>query len=100
MNLTIVGARGRIVRQLLEQAVEAGQQVTAVVRNPDTLVKRVRAFSVDLANGDSPSIRPAIAGADAVLGHSIRSTSRTTARACRSAGPASGGKHTDICSES
>jgi uncharacterized protein YbjT (DUF2867 family) len=67
MNLTIVGATGGIGRQLLEQAAEAGQQVTAVVRNPDALAKRVRAFSVDLAKGDSPSLRQAIAGADAVL---------------------------------
>src|SRR5262249_10599714 len=67
MHLTIVGATGGIGRQLLEQAVEAGQQVTAVVRTPDALARRVRAFSVDLANGDSPSLRSAIAGADAIL---------------------------------
>ena len=37
MKLTIVAATGGIGRHLLDQAVAAGHDVTAVVRNPDRL---------------------------------------------------------------
>ena len=37
MKLTIVAATGGIGRQLLEQALAAGHDVTAVVRNPGQL---------------------------------------------------------------
>jgi putative NADH-flavin reductase len=67
MNLTIVAATGGIGRQLLEQAVDAGQSVTAVVRNPNALSKSVRTFTTDLADADSMTLQSAIRGADAVL---------------------------------
>ena len=37
MKLTIVAATGGIGRQLLEQAISAGHDVTAVARNPRNL---------------------------------------------------------------
>lgn len=37
MRLTIFAATGGIGRQLLEQALDAGHDVTAVVRNPTNL---------------------------------------------------------------
>jgi len=67
MNLTIVAATGGIGRQLLEQAADAGQSLTAVVRNPDALSKPVRTFTTDLASADSTTLESAIRGADAVL---------------------------------
>ena len=67
MNLTIVAATGGIGRQLLEQAVNAGQNIAAIVRNPNRLSKEVRVFVVDLANPDLATLRSAIMGADAVL---------------------------------
>jgi putative NADH-flavin reductase len=67
MNLTIVAGTGGIGRQLLEQAVDAGQSVTAVVRNPNTLSRTVRTFTTDLRSADSMMLQSAIRGADAVL---------------------------------
>jgi putative NADH-flavin reductase len=40
MKLTIVAATGGVGRELLEQAVAAGHDVTAVVRNPAKLSRR------------------------------------------------------------
>jgi putative NADH-flavin reductase len=68
MKLTIFAATGGIGRQLLEQAVAAGHDVTAVARNPQSLpAAAARILAADLASADPSSLRPAIAGADAVL---------------------------------
>ncbi len=67
MKLTIVAATGGIGRQALEQAVAAGHDVTAVVRNPRKLSRAVRTIAVDLAAADPAALEPAVAGADAVL---------------------------------
>jgi putative NADH-flavin reductase len=68
MKLTIFAATGGIGRQLLDQAVGAGHDVTAVVRSPERLSgKPVRAVRADLANPDMAAIESAVAGADAVL---------------------------------
>jgi len=67
MNLSIVGATGGIGRQLLEQAVNAGQDITAIVRNPNRSLKEVRMVVVDLVNPDLATLQSAIMGADAVL---------------------------------
>ena len=61
MKLTIVAATGGIGRQLVGQAVTAGHDVTAVVRNPDKLPRQVRSVTADLAAAD-----PGVAG---VRGH-------------------------------
>jgi len=67
MKLTIVAATGGIGRQLLTQALAAGHDVTAVVRNPATLPTEVRAVTADLATAGPAALEPAVAGADAVL---------------------------------
>ena len=67
MKLTIFAATGGIGRQALEQAVAAGHDVTAVVRNPKKLSGRVRIVTADLATPDPAALESAVAGADAVL---------------------------------
>ncbi len=67
MKLTIFAATGGIGRLLLDQAIAAGDDVTAVVRNPGKLPGRVRAVTADLAAADPAVLEAAVAGADAVL---------------------------------
>lgn len=67
MKLTIVAATGGVGRELLEQALAAGHDVTAVVRNPGKLTRQVRAITTDLATPDPAALESAIAGTDAVL---------------------------------
>jgi len=67
MKLTIFAATGGVGRQLLEQAIAAGHDVTAVARNPAKLTRQVRTVTADLAAADSAALEPAVAGADAVL---------------------------------
>jgi putative NADH-flavin reductase len=69
MKLVIFGATGRTGRHLLEQALQAGHQVTAIVRDPDRLPtlmpQGLRVLAADVMN--PAAIAPAIAGADAVV---------------------------------
>ncbi|AUY50850.1 NAD(P)-binding oxidoreductase [Streptomyces sp. CB01881] len=76
MKLTILAATGGIGRQLLAQALAAGHDVTAVVRNPAGLsdttgrtpaAQTVRVVQADLATAEPATLRTAIAGSDAVL---------------------------------
>jgi len=67
MHLIIVAATGGIGRELLRQAVAAGHDVTAVVRNPDKITDPVRVVRADLANADPAALAAAVKGADAVL---------------------------------
>lgn len=67
MRLTIVAATGGIGRHLVEQAVAAGHEVTAVARRPRALPAGVRAVAVDLADPDPRALAGAVRGADAVL---------------------------------
>jgi putative NADH-flavin reductase len=67
MKLTIFAATGGIGRQALEQAVAAGHDVTAVVRNPKKLSGEVRILTADLAAPDPAALKSAVEGADAVL---------------------------------
>jgi putative NADH-flavin reductase len=67
MKLTIFAATGGIGRQALEQAVAAGHDVTAVVRNPNKLAREVRVVTADLAAPDPTALESSVAGADAVL---------------------------------
>jgi putative NADH-flavin reductase len=68
MKLTIVAATGGIGRQLLDQALAAGHDVTAVVRDPGSLPGRARVHAVpDLTAAGPGTLEPALAGADAVL---------------------------------
>jgi putative NADH-flavin reductase len=71
MKLTIFAATGGIGRHVLEQAVAAGHEVTAIVRNPKKLSEQVRqevrTVTADLAAPDLGALESAVAGADAVL---------------------------------
>lgn len=68
MKLTIFAATGGIGRHLLDQAVAAGHDVTAVVRNAGKLSGApVRVVTANLATADPAALDSAIDGADAVL---------------------------------
>ena len=71
MKLTIFAATGGIGRQLLEQAIDAGHDVTAVARHPQKLPgqlsSQVRVVSADLAVPDPATLTSAVQGADGVL---------------------------------
>ncbi|MFC7895958.1 NAD(P)-dependent oxidoreductase [Streptomyces sp. NPDC057381] len=68
MKLTVFGATGGIGQEVVRQALGAGHHVTAVVRDPSRLSvsgERLEVFRADLS--DPASVRPAVAGRDAVL---------------------------------
>src|SRR5947208_16275735 len=67
MKLTIVAATGGIGRQILHQAIAAGHDVTAVVRNATQLSGAIRIVTAALAGPDPAALESAVAGADAVL---------------------------------
>jgi putative NADH-flavin reductase len=70
MKLTLFAATGGIGGQILEQALAAGHEVTAVVRDPGKLAPSrngVRVVAADLAAPDAAVLESAVAGADAVL---------------------------------
>jgi len=68
MKVTIFAATGGIGRQALEQAIAAGHDVTAVVRNPENLpATPARIVTADLADAEPAALSSAVAGADAVL---------------------------------
>jgi nucleoside-diphosphate-sugar epimerase len=68
MKLTIFGATGDTGKQLIEQALAAGNQVVAFVRNPSKLDTRHEHLTIvqgELA--DQATIERAVSGADAVI---------------------------------
>jgi putative NADH-flavin reductase len=70
MKLTVFAATGGIGSEILEQAMRAGHDLTAVVRNPNKLAGEwpgLRVVTADLANADPKTIEAAVIGADAVL---------------------------------
>src|SRR3954451_6194820 len=67
MKLTIFAATGGIGRQLLEQALAAGHDVTAVARNPRSLDRKARIVTADLTAADPAVLASAVDGSDAVL---------------------------------
>src|SRR5438552_4094293 len=67
MKLTIFAATGGIGEQVLDQAVSAGHDVTAVVRDPKKLSREVRVVTADLAAPDRTALETAVDGAEAVL---------------------------------
>lgn len=68
MKLTVIAATGGVGEQVLEQALAAGHEVTAVARNPGRLpVTPARVVAADLAAADLSVLLGAVAGADAVL---------------------------------
>jgi nucleoside-diphosphate-sugar epimerase len=67
MKLTIIAATGGVGAGLLQQALTAGHDVTAVVRNAGKLSRPVKVITTDLAAPDQAALESAVAGADAVL---------------------------------
>jgi putative NADH-flavin reductase len=67
MRITIFGATGGVGRQAVEQAVDAGHEVTVVVRDPSKLTRVVRVVQADLSSVDVNVIEGAVRGADGVL---------------------------------
>lgn len=69
MNLTIFAATGGIGQHMLDQAVAAGHDVTAVVRTPEKLSEcgQVGVVTADLAAPDPAALKSAVEGTDAVL---------------------------------
>lgn len=67
MRLTIFAATGGTGRHLLDQAVAAGHDVTAAVRDSSKLAPGPRAVTADLAAPDPVRLECAVDGADAVL---------------------------------
>ncbi|MBF6423617.1 NAD(P)H-binding protein [Nocardia cyriacigeorgica] len=69
MRITVLGATGGVGRHIVGQAVAAGHDVTAVVRDPARLPhepgERLRVFQGDALSADS--LVDAVKGADAVL---------------------------------
>ncbi|MDG4857236.1 NAD(P)H-binding protein [Streptomyces sp. T-3] len=68
MRITVFGATGGIGQEVVRQALEAGHQVTAVVRDPARFTmagEGLEVFRADLS--DPEALRPAVAGRDAVL---------------------------------
>jgi putative NADH-flavin reductase len=67
MRITIFGATGGTGRQLVQQAIEGGHTVTAVVRDPGRLPITDDALEVVTADVfDAEALAPAVAGADLV----------------------------------
>jgi uncharacterized protein YbjT (DUF2867 family) len=68
MNLLILGASGRTGRLVVEQALAAGHDVTALVRSPEQLtVRNSRLHMVAGQATDAGDVARAMAGADAVI---------------------------------
>jgi putative NADH-flavin reductase len=67
MKLAIVAATGGIGQQVVTQAIVAGHDVTAVVRNPARVTANVRTVQVDMTAADPITLESAIGGSDAVL---------------------------------
>jgi putative NADH-flavin reductase len=78
MKLTIIAATGGVGRELLAQAVAAGHDVTAVVRNPGKLSPQVRAITTDLTAPDPAALESAIAGPHSNAGAGAGVASRGT----------------------
>jgi putative NADH-flavin reductase len=67
MRLIIFGASGATGRRLVEQALQAGHDVTAVTRRPESIPPRDRLRVVRTDVADAHAVEAAIVGGDAVL---------------------------------
>lgn len=85
MRITVLGATGGTGRQLVDQALEAGHHVTAVVRDPERLrLRRSASSGLDVVNADvmdPEAIGAAVAGRDAVVS-ALGAAPRTEASVC------------------
>jgi putative NADH-flavin reductase len=79
MRLTVLGATGRIGRHVLAQAVEAGHDVTVLVRDAESLNEVAPAGGVRVVQGgigDPEAVARAVEGADAVI-HAVGPAANT-----------------------
>ncbi|MEU9921002.1 NAD(P)H-binding protein [Streptomyces griseoluteus] len=87
MRLTVFGATGGVGGEIVRQALDAGHEVTAVVRDPARLtVTGERLHVVRAGLSDPEALRGAVAGRDAVLsglGARSRRAAGVTARLTR-----------------
>ncbi|MFC8226956.1 NAD(P)-dependent oxidoreductase [Streptomyces sp. NPDC057287] len=69
MRLTVFGATGAVGQEIVRQALSAGHEVTAVVRDPSRLPEGLRGADLHgvVPLGDVAAVRGAVAGRDAVL---------------------------------
>ncbi|RCG30246.1 NAD-dependent epimerase/dehydratase family protein [Sphaerisporangium album] len=68
MKLTVLGATGGVGKEVVRQALDAGHQVAAVVRDPARLSINHSALEVVTADVTVPgALRPALAGREAVI---------------------------------
>jgi putative NADH-flavin reductase len=67
MRTVVFGAAGPTGRQLTEQALAAGYEVTAVTRRPGSIQPRAGLTVVIADVGDPDAVEGAVAGSDAVL---------------------------------
>lgn len=91
-KLTVLGATGGTGRQVVQQALDAGHHVTAVVRDPAGLgLSHPRLDVVTAQLTDAPALADAVAGRDAVisaLGPRSRSAAGVLTRGLRATVPA------------
>uniref|UniRef100_A0AAU3GSC4 NAD(P)H-binding protein n=1 Tax=Streptomyces sp. NBC_01401 TaxID=2903854 RepID=A0AAU3GSC4_9ACTN len=69
MRLTVFGATGAVGQEVVRQALVAGHEVTAVVRDPARLPEGLRGAALHgvVPLADKAAVRAAVAGRDAVL---------------------------------
>lgn len=69
MRLTVFGATGAVGQEIVGQALEAGHEVTAVIRDPSRLPAGPAwtGLHAVVRLGDEEAVRAAVAGRDAVL---------------------------------
>lgn len=67
MKITVFGATGGIGRHVLTQAVAAGHDVTAAVRDPGRVTSDVRVIALDLARPEHATLESSVRGADVVI---------------------------------
>lgn len=92
MKITVFGATGGVGREVVRQALDAGHEVTAVVRDPARLPvpahERLRVVTVaDVTDPDA--VLAVVGGQDAVVS-ALGATNNKQARANPLAGPALG----------
>lgn len=82
MRLVVFGAAGKSGRQIVEQALEAGHEVTAFVRNPAAVSAGRPGLKVMRGDAlEARSVSEAVAGQDAVL-FAIGTNRRSTITVC------------------
>ncbi len=67
LKIVVFAATGGIGQEAVAQALAAGHDVTAVVRDPKTLAAGVPFVTADLAAADTATLESAVRGADAVI---------------------------------